>query len=535
MPSSAAIAAGDVRGLDQMAEHVLAVGGAVLQPADQGDQLGVQVGDPDVEQRVLGGPPAEHLDLVAGPLVGLLDAVRVDPAVLDQHLQGDPADLPADRVEAGQQHRLRGVVDDDVDAGDGLEGADVAALAADDPALDLVGGQVHDRDDGLRGLVGRHPLDRLGDDRPGPLLGGSSAASRLDPADHHGRVAADRLLLAGPAARPGRPRRSARRSGPVRPRWRGRGRVELAFALGRARRLGRAARRCLARPAPRPWPPATACARGAARPARPADPLGGRRPAACCSSASASLAAGQPLLGLLELLAVLGQRRGGLDGDPVALGFEVRPAARRPGRGRRRRSARPPPWRRLRICSASRRGPDRTARRRPRRPRGRVRGLRGRWPRALSSGESTADRARPSRSRSLGGRVCGCSGLGRPLPNQPAQRRPRRPAGAGRRPAAEPGRAPPRPRPAAQTVSDDRRRALGHPAHLPSSAPPGRQPGRGCPARRTAGGSPTPTTRVRPPTRRHDAGRPRRVRPWPGRGEVRHDCAAIGRAPRSCA
>ena len=49
------------------------------------------------------------------------------------------ADLAADRVEAAEQHRLGGVVDDQVDPGDLLEGADVAALAADDPALHVVG------------------------------------------------------------------------------------------------------------------------------------------------------------------------------------------------------------------------------------------------------------------------------------------------------------------------------------------------------------------------------------------------------------
>jgi hypothetical protein len=36
------------------------------------------------------------------------------------------------RVERRQDHRLGRVVDDDVDAGDDLERADVAALAADD-------------------------------------------------------------------------------------------------------------------------------------------------------------------------------------------------------------------------------------------------------------------------------------------------------------------------------------------------------------------------------------------------------------------
>ena len=63
----------------------------------------------------------------------------------DQLLQRQPADLAADRVEAGQQHGLGGVVDDQVDAGDRLEGADVAALAADDAALHVVAGQVQHR------------------------------------------------------------------------------------------------------------------------------------------------------------------------------------------------------------------------------------------------------------------------------------------------------------------------------------------------------------------------------------------------------
>ena len=92
------------------------------------------------------------------PLVDLLDPGRVDPAVDDQRLHRDPGDLAADRVEAAQHHGLGGVVDDDVDAGDLLEGPDVAALAADDPALHVVAGQVHHRDRRLGGLLGREPL-----------------------------------------------------------------------------------------------------------------------------------------------------------------------------------------------------------------------------------------------------------------------------------------------------------------------------------------------------------------------------------------
>ena len=97
--------------------------------------------------RQASSPALRHSRSTCSPaaLVHLLDPGRVDPAVGDQLLQGEPGDLAADRVEAAQQHRLGGVVDDQVDAGDLLEGADVAALAADDPALHVVAGQVHHR------------------------------------------------------------------------------------------------------------------------------------------------------------------------------------------------------------------------------------------------------------------------------------------------------------------------------------------------------------------------------------------------------
>ncbi len=130
----------------------------------------MHVGDPDVREGVLAGPGADPLDLDLAALVRLLDPLRMDPAVGDQRLQGQPADLPADRVEAGEQHRLRCLVDHQVHPGDRLEGADVAALAADDPALHLVTRQAYHRHHGVRGLLHRDPLHRRGDDVPGPAL-----------------------------------------------------------------------------------------------------------------------------------------------------------------------------------------------------------------------------------------------------------------------------------------------------------------------------------------------------------------------------
>ena len=63
-----------------------------------------------------------------------------------------------------------GVVDDQVAAGGGLQGADVAPFPADDPALHLVGGQRHHADRGLAGGVGRAAGDGLADHFPGDVV-----------------------------------------------------------------------------------------------------------------------------------------------------------------------------------------------------------------------------------------------------------------------------------------------------------------------------------------------------------------------------
>ena len=78
----------------------------------------------------------------------------MDAAVGDQLLHGQPGHLAPDRVEAREDDRLGRVVDDDVDAGGHLEGADVPALAADDPPLHLVARQVDDRHRRLDDVLG---------------------------------------------------------------------------------------------------------------------------------------------------------------------------------------------------------------------------------------------------------------------------------------------------------------------------------------------------------------------------------------------
>ena len=62
------------------------------------------------------------------------------------------------------------VVDDQIDAGGRFEGPDVPPLAADDPALHVVIGQVDDADRGFRHMIRGAFLDGQGDDVPGFLF-----------------------------------------------------------------------------------------------------------------------------------------------------------------------------------------------------------------------------------------------------------------------------------------------------------------------------------------------------------------------------
>ena len=68
----------------------------------------------------------------------LLDAGGMDTSVHYQLVERKACHLPADRVECGKEDCVRSVIDNYFNAGGGLQGPDVAALTADDAALDLV-------------------------------------------------------------------------------------------------------------------------------------------------------------------------------------------------------------------------------------------------------------------------------------------------------------------------------------------------------------------------------------------------------------
>src|SRR5262245_3261153 len=130
--------AGEARDFGGVREHVLAVAGAELQAAHQPQDVGMQIVQPELEGDR--GAFLAHLlvGFVLHLLHDLLDAGRVNAAVGDEPLDRLLGDLAAVRIETGEDDRTRRVVDDQVDPGGELEGADVAALASDDAALQVV-------------------------------------------------------------------------------------------------------------------------------------------------------------------------------------------------------------------------------------------------------------------------------------------------------------------------------------------------------------------------------------------------------------
>ena len=129
---------GEAAGLDDVVQHVLAVAGAELEASEEARDLGRQAGHAGVVRGRVAGLADDQVHLGASLRHDLLDPAGMDPPVGHQLGQRDAGDLAPDGIEAREDHGLGRVVDDQVHAGCLLEGPDVAALAADDPALHLV-------------------------------------------------------------------------------------------------------------------------------------------------------------------------------------------------------------------------------------------------------------------------------------------------------------------------------------------------------------------------------------------------------------
>lgn len=151
--------AAQLRDLLGVLQDVLTKRGAIAQSAERLDDLGVKV----VDAGVKGGLLASLLNPLVyeslGLLVHLLDAGRVNAAVGDEVLERHAGRLATNGLEAREQHRLGGIIDDERRRRRPLERADVAALAGDDAALEVIGGDVNGGNGDLAGLVSGAALD----------------------------------------------------------------------------------------------------------------------------------------------------------------------------------------------------------------------------------------------------------------------------------------------------------------------------------------------------------------------------------------
>ena len=96
----------------------------------------------------------------------------MDTAVRNQTLDRLFGNLAAIGIEAGQDDRAGGIVDDEIDAGRELQRADVAPFASDDAALQIVAREIDDRHGCLDRVLGGAALNRFGDVVLGAVDGG---------------------------------------------------------------------------------------------------------------------------------------------------------------------------------------------------------------------------------------------------------------------------------------------------------------------------------------------------------------------------
>ena len=147
--------------LEGVLEDVLPVARPIAEPAQDPHELLVELAAVRLEDRLLARLADVLFQLGLRVVVHLLDPRRVDAPVLDQLLERQPGHLAAQWVERREDDRVRSVVDDEVDAREVLERADVAAFPPDDPPLQVVRGELDDGDRRLGGVARGDALESV--------------------------------------------------------------------------------------------------------------------------------------------------------------------------------------------------------------------------------------------------------------------------------------------------------------------------------------------------------------------------------------
>src|SRR6266581_7219719 len=100
---------------------------------------------PQIKRSLVSGLLDGQFDLLLGLCHNLLDPSRMNTAVSNKLLQGDLGYLAAHRIKPGEDNRLGGIVDNQVDAGSRFQRPDVAPFTADDASFHLIRRESHYR------------------------------------------------------------------------------------------------------------------------------------------------------------------------------------------------------------------------------------------------------------------------------------------------------------------------------------------------------------------------------------------------------
>src|SRR5689334_5949875 len=142
-----------------MLKNVLAVARPPMHAADELDELRMQAMNPRLVRGRLADLEDLCVDFLARLVDDLFDAAWMNTSIRHELLEREARDLAANRIEAGDHHRVRRIVDDDIDSGRQLEGADVPAFPTDDAPLHLVVRKRYCRYRALSRVLGGDPLN----------------------------------------------------------------------------------------------------------------------------------------------------------------------------------------------------------------------------------------------------------------------------------------------------------------------------------------------------------------------------------------
>ena len=169
----------------RMLKDVLGKGGAVTELPEQADQFGMNAVNARIERRLFADFADLRIQFLLALLHDVFNARGVNAPILNQAFQRHFGDLPPQGAVGRENDGFRGVVNDEINACGGFEGADIAAFAADDAPFHILAGQGDGGDGLFIDIVAGVTLDHIAEDILGLAIGGF-ARFRFNLPDHPG-------------------------------------------------------------------------------------------------------------------------------------------------------------------------------------------------------------------------------------------------------------------------------------------------------------------------------------------------------------